>query len=109
MPTPSTKTSNGDRDVSAVTDMNSMFGGAQIFNEDIGDWDVGAVTDMHYMFYYATAFNQDIGDWDVSAVTRMYHDTDENPERKIDVSQTCLLYTSPSPRDATLSRMPSSA
>ena len=24
-------------------------------------------------------------------------------------SQTCLLYTSPSPRDATLSRMPSSA
>ena len=25
------------------------------------------------------------------------------------LSQTCLLYTSPSPRDATLSRMPSSA
>ena len=25
------------------------------------------------------------------------------------VPQTCLLYTSPSPRDATLSRMPSSA
>ena len=25
------------------------------------------------------------------------------------VSKTCLLYTSPSPRDATLSRMPSSA
>ena len=31
-------------------------------------------------------------------------------ERKIDaVLATCLLYTSPSPRDATLSRMPSSA
>ena len=27
----------------------------------------------------------------------------------IDISYTCLLYTSPSPRDATLSRMPSSA
>ena len=26
-----------------------------------------------------------------------------------DVTDTCLLYTSPSPRDATLSRMPSSA
>ena len=26
-----------------------------------------------------------------------------------DVDTTCLLYTSPSPRDATLSRMPSSA
>ena len=28
---------------------------------------------------------------------------------RIGVGQTCLLYTSPSPRDATLSRMPSSA
>ena len=27
----------------------------------------------------------------------------------LNLSQTCLLYTSPSPRDATLSRMPSSA
>ena len=26
-----------------------------------------------------------------------------------DINDTCLLYTSPSPRDATLSRMPSSA
>ena len=32
-----------------------------------------------------------------------YH-PDKNPE-----SNSCLLYTSPSPRDATLSRMPSSA
>ena len=30
-------------------------------------------------------------------------------ERKIATNITCLLYTSPSPRDATLSRMPSSA
>ena len=30
-------------------------------------------------------------------------------EVKIDLMQSCLLYTSPSPRDATLSRMPSSA
>ena len=27
----------------------------------------------------------------------------------MDLDETCLLYTSPSPRDATLSRMPSSA
>ena len=36
----------------------------------------------------------------------------EQLETQIDeaiVSDTCLLYTSPSPRDATLSRMPSSA
>ena len=32
-------------------------------------------------------------------------DNDKNPV----VSLSCLLYTSPSPRDATLSRMPSSA
>ena len=31
------------------------------------------------------------------------------PERKIVNIYNCLLYTSPSPRDATLSRMPSSA
>ena len=29
--------------------------------------------------------------------------------RKINIDKNCLLYTSPSPRDATLSRMPSSA
>ena len=31
------------------------------------------------------------------------------PEKPIEISGPCLLYTSPSPRDATLSRMPSSA
>ena len=33
---------------------------------------------------------------------------DQNKE-KITLEMSCLLYTSPSPRDATLSRMPSSA
>ena len=32
-----------------------------------------------------------------------------HPEASNHVHRTCLLYTSPSPRDATLSRMPSSA
>ena len=37
-----------------------------------------------------------------------FHDI--NPQKKIHVLVIpCLLYTSPSPRDATLSRMPSSA
>ena len=35
--------------------------------------------------------------------------TDGRPEGMNNVTGTCLLYTSPSPRDATLSRMPSSA
>ena len=34
----------------------------------------------------------------------LYLDSDDRP-----IATTCLLYTSPSPRDATLSRMPSSA
>ena len=33
----------------------------------------------------------------------------EGPARIVTLSKDCLLYTSPSPRDATLSRMPSSA
>ena len=35
--------------------------------------------------------------------------SDEGWERAIEGCDYCLLYTSPSPRDATLSRMPSSA
>ena len=33
----------------------------------------------------------------------------DNTPAEIDIRRICLLYTSPSPRDATLSRMPSSA
>ena len=32
-----------------------------------------------------------------------------SPSNKISIDETCLLYTSPSPRDRTRSRMPSSA
>ena len=38
-----------------------------------------------------------------------YEDDDEEMIKRLDESYICLLYTSPSPRDATLSRMPSSA
>ena len=37
------------------------------------------------------------------------HDTKANHDLPIEKIWTCLLYTSPSPRDALLSRMPSSA
>ena len=39
----------------------------------------------------------------------VFLETDISPETKINLSNTCLLYTSPSPRDRTRSRMPSSA
>ena len=58
-------------DVSAVTNMNRMFSFATAFNADISKWDVSAVTDMSRMFYEAGAFNADISNWDVSAVTDM--------------------------------------
>ena len=38
----------------------------------------------------------------------MFHLQDRQ-DRELGLGPTCLLYTSPSPRDATLSRMPSSA
>ena len=48
---------------------------------------------------------------DVFDSERIIHRVGETFERKIQTLPTriCLLYTSPSPRDATLSRMPSSA
>ena len=58
-------------DVSAVTNMNEMFSFAKVFNADISKWDVSAVTDMMRMFARAKAFHADISEWDVSAVTDM--------------------------------------
>ena len=46
------------------------------------------------------------------ALLRPVYGVEEQPKQKIDNAdefRNCLLYTSPSPRDATLSRMPSSA
>ena len=43
----------------------------------------------------------------VKAFKEYFKGYKENPNQILD--KTCLLYTSPSPRDATLSRMPSSA
>ena len=54
---------------SKVTDMSSMFYGAETFNQAIGNWDVTKVTTVHSMFYGATSFNQDLSAWDLDAVT----------------------------------------
>ncbi len=61
----------GNWDVSKVTNMYGMFGGASVFDQNIGNWNVGNVTDMGSMFHGATAFNQDIGAWNVGKVTNM--------------------------------------
>ena len=46
-------------DLSAVTNMDSMFGVASSFNGNINNWDVSNVTDMSAMFD-GSAFNQNI-------------------------------------------------
>jgi len=52
-----------------VTDMNSMFYKASVFNQPIGNWNTAAVTNMNAMFYYASAFsNQDLSSWNVNNV-----------------------------------------
>jgi surface protein len=60
-------------DVSRVTNMQWLFAGQELFNDDITHWDVSNVTDMSYMFFRASAFNQNIGGWNVSMVTNMSH------------------------------------
>lgn len=57
-------------DVSAVTDMYSMFKDNYIFNQDLSDWDTSSVTDFSYMFYRARAFNGNVTGWDTSSGTQ---------------------------------------
>ena len=47
----------------------------------------------------------------ISSINKQFYYIGEENDKvaPIDVKKFCLLYTSPSPRDATLSRMPSSA
>ena len=70
------ETATDTPNLSAVTNMNSMFNGASAFNQDIGNWHTSNVTNMNSMFRGASTFNQDIntnqnGTWDISNVTNM--------------------------------------
>ena len=65
------KPNAGTPNMSAVTNMRSMFNGATSFNGDIGNWNTAQVTNMFAMFDYATAFNGDIGRWNTASVTDM--------------------------------------
>jgi surface protein len=60
-------------DLSGVTQLNSMFFEASLFNGDLSNWNVSTVTDMKWMFYNATAFNGNISTWDVSSVVEMQY------------------------------------
>ena len=58
-------------DLSGVTDMSFMFGGATSFDGDLSSWDVSSVTNMNGMFNSASSFNQPLNSWNVSSVTDM--------------------------------------
>ena len=54
-------------------------------------------------------FNKDLGEALKEITDQEIKEGHKNFLINLDQSKICLLYTSPSPRDATLSRMPSSA
>ena len=61
-----------DWDVSLVTDMQFLFGGARNFNGDLSRWDVGSVRNMRDMFLTARKFaGGDLSSWNTSKVTDM--------------------------------------
>ncbi len=49
--------------MSGVTNMESMFEGADAFNQPLHTWKTGNSESLYSMFYGAAAFNQSIGDW----------------------------------------------
>ncbi|WP_422105426.1 BspA family leucine-rich repeat surface protein [Winogradskyella sp.] len=57
-------------DVSHVQDMSSLFRDSN-FNQNIVSWNVGNVTNMFSMFLGANSFDQDVSGWDVSQVQNM--------------------------------------
>lgn len=57
--------------VENVLDMRRMFEGATSFNQTLNGWDPINVNDMSFMFYNAETFNSDISLWDVGKVTTM--------------------------------------
>ena len=75
---------------------------------DPNEWILG--NDDHGIFAIYTAYEQDPRDWEI--VDKLNEEVSLTMKMAlvfIAVYNSCLLYTSPSPRDATLSRMPSSA
>lgn len=77
-------------DVSAITDMNSLFFNLGIFNGNISQWNVANVKDMASMFSYSD-YNNDISNWNVSNVENMeymFYSSDFNQDiSKWDVSK----------------------
>jgi surface protein len=57
--------------VANVTNMEAMFRGCAVFNQDITGWNTGSVINMSNMFLGCIAFNKDISAWNTSSVITM--------------------------------------
>ena len=62
-----------DWDVSGVTNMERMFGDANVFNQNLSNWNTSNVNNMTAMFQYAKSFNNSgvALTWNTSNVTNM--------------------------------------
>lgn len=70
-PTGAAATAFNNWHTDGVTNMDGMFFGTTIFNQDIGKWNTANVTSMRAMFEGTAAFNQDINSWNTANVTSM--------------------------------------
>jgi surface protein len=70
-PTGAAATAFNNWHTDGVTNMDGMFFGTTIFNQDIGKWNTANVTSMRGMFEGTAAFNQDINSWNTANVTSM--------------------------------------
>jgi hypothetical protein len=58
-------------EVSGVTDMSSMFFGAESFNRPLDSWNISSATNSSLMFASAKSFNQPLDMWHVANIVNM--------------------------------------
>ena len=75
---------------SNVTDMSSMFKGALIFNQPLDSWDVSKVKNMNHLFENARKFNQSLATWDIKSLEKAVYMLDNSSR---DEGMDCLNYS----------------
>jgi lipoprotein len=75
---------------SNVTDMSSMFKGALIFNQSLDSWNVSKVKNMNHLFENARKFNQSLATWDIRSLEKAVYMLDNSSR---DEGMDCLNYS----------------
>ena len=75
---------------SNVTDMSSMFKGALIFNQPLDSWNVSKVKNMNHLFDNARKFNQSLATWDIRSLEKAEYMLDNSSR---DEGMDCLNYS----------------